>query len=447
IQKIRNGEIEINRITKTVLVIDEAQDINDEEYELITTLMDLNEEMRVILVGDDDQNIYGFRGADSKYMQQLIAQKNAAMYELTENYRSKANIVSFANQWATNINRRLKSQPGFAINSEAGNISITQYSTNNLIVPLANSVLNTDLKGSTCILTKTNDEAMLLTGLLIKNGLPAKLIQSNDGFNLTNLYEIRHFSKLIFQNEDSPIISQETWNEAIRQLNTDCKGSNQLDLVLKIISEFDQVNQNRKYKSDWSSFLTESKIEDFTNIDSETIYVSTIHKAKGKEFDNVYVMLNQLRPYEDEAKRQLYVAITRAKSNLHIHYNESFLRGYLQESVSYKFDNNTFSEPEHLSIWLTHRDIYLSYFEFVQQRMNGLHSGKNLTILKEGLGNTNDQLLIRYSRSFTNQLEEYINKGYKLSNARINFIVYWNNKDKGLESKIILPEITLTKVQ
>jgi ATP-dependent DNA helicase RecQ len=409
--------------------------------------MDLNEEMRVILVGDDDQNIYGFRGADSKYMQQLIVQKNATMYELTDNYRSKTNIVSFANQWATNINQRLKSQPGFAINSEPGNITITQYSTSNLIVPLANSIINTGLRGSTCILTKTNDEAMLLTGLLIKNGLPAKLIQSNDGFNLTNLYEIRHFSKLIFQNEDSPIISQETWNEAIRQLNTDCKGSNLLDLVLKIINEFDQVNQNRKYKSDWTSFLTESKIEDFTNIDSETIFVSTIHKAKGKEFDNVFLMLNHLRPYEDEAKRQLYVAVTRAKSNLHIHYNESFLRGYLQNSVSYKFDNNGFPEPEQLSIWLTHRDINLGYFEYVQQRMNGLLSGKNLTILKEGLGNTNDQLLIKYSRSFTNQLDEYINKGYKLSNARINFIVYWNNKDKGLESKIILPEITLTKGQ
>ena len=445
IQKIRNGEIEINRITKTVLVIDEAQDINNDEYELIITLIDLNEEMRVIFVGDDDQNIYGFRGADSKYMQQLIVQKNAAKYELTENYRSKANIVSFANQWATNINRRLKSQPGFAINSEPGNISITQYSTSNLIVPLANSIMNTGLSGSTCILTKTNDEAMLLTGLLIKNGLAAKLIQSNDGFNLTNLFEIRHFSNLIFQNEDSPIISQESWDEAIRQLATYCKGSNQLDLVLKIINEFNLVNQKRKYKSDWTSFLVESKLEDFTNIDSETIFVSTIHKAKGKEFDNVFLLLDQLRPYDDETKRQLYVAITRAKSNLHIHYNESFLRGYLQESIVHRFDNNHYPEPEHLSIWLTHREVYLGYFEYVQQRMSGLQSGKNLTILDDGLGNTNGKPLIKYSRKFADQLKEYSDKGYKLSNAKINFIVYWNNKDKALESKIILPEITLTK--
>ena len=186
-------------------------------------------------------------------------------------------------------------------------------------------------------------------------------------------------------------------------------------------------------------------MEDFTNIDSETIFVSTIHKAKGKEFDNVFLLLDQLRPYDDETKRQLYVAITRAKSNLHIHYNESFLRGYLQESIVHRFDNNHYPEPEHLSIWLTHREVYLGYFEYVQQRMSGLQSGKNLTILEDGLGNTNGKPLIKYSRKFADQLKEYSDKGYKLSNAKINFIVYWNNKDKGLESKIILPEITLTK--
>ena len=66
IQKIRDNEVEISHITKTVLVIDEAQDMNEDEYNLICTLMELNEEMRVIAVGDDDQNIYEFRGSSSK---------------------------------------------------------------------------------------------------------------------------------------------------------------------------------------------------------------------------------------------------------------------------------------------------------------------------------------------------------------------------------------------
>ncbi len=108
IEKIKNGEIEKSRITKTVLVIDEAQDMNEEEYELVKVLIDQNEEMRVIFVGDDDQNIYGFRGGDSIYMQRLIEEKNAKKYELVENYRSKNNIVDYSNQWVRNIEKRLK---------------------------------------------------------------------------------------------------------------------------------------------------------------------------------------------------------------------------------------------------------------------------------------------------------------------------------------------------
>ena len=55
---INNGEVEPNRISKTVLVIDEAQDMSKDDYALVTALMKANEEMRVIAVGDDDQNIY-----------------------------------------------------------------------------------------------------------------------------------------------------------------------------------------------------------------------------------------------------------------------------------------------------------------------------------------------------------------------------------------------------
>jgi len=79
------------------LVVDEAQDMNGDEYDLVKALMEVNEEMKVILVGDDDQNIYGFRNADSRHMQSLITEHNAVKYELTENYRSKPEIVQFAN--------------------------------------------------------------------------------------------------------------------------------------------------------------------------------------------------------------------------------------------------------------------------------------------------------------------------------------------------------------
>ncbi|MDR1881151.1 MAG: RecQ family ATP-dependent DNA helicase [Prevotella sp.] len=86
IEKIKNKEVEACRITKTVLVIDEAQDMNEDEFNLINVLMNQNEEMRVIAVGDDDQNIYEFRGASSKYLEQFIQVNKASKYELVENY-------------------------------------------------------------------------------------------------------------------------------------------------------------------------------------------------------------------------------------------------------------------------------------------------------------------------------------------------------------------------
>lgn len=76
-EMICQGEVEPNKIGKTVLVIDEAQDMGAEEYTLVKALMTNNEEMRVIAVGDDDQNIYEFRGSDSGYMYRL-AQKAEA---------------------------------------------------------------------------------------------------------------------------------------------------------------------------------------------------------------------------------------------------------------------------------------------------------------------------------------------------------------------------------
>lgn len=441
VEKIKSGDIETNRITKTVLVVDEAQDMNADEYELVKTLMNVNEEMRVILVGDDDQNIYSFRGSDSKYMQQLITDKDAAKYELTENYRSKSNIVDFANQWAATIRQRLKTQPGFAHQQGNGNISVTQYTSNNLIVPLSFAIQQAELTGSTCILTKTNEEAMLLTGLLLQNGLQAKLIQSNDGFNLDNLYELRYFSEIILKNEDAPVIGDEDWAAAIRHLSDHARQSNKLELALNLIREFGSVNEKRKYKSDWKAFLAESKIEDFISINNETIYVSTIHKAKGKEFDNIFILLNQFRPDTDEQKRQVYVAITRARTNLSLHYNESFFRPFTAGNLLYLDNKTIFPEPEYLAYSLSHRDVYLGYFDYVQQRMNGLQSGASLTILDEGLGNTNGQLVIKYSQNFQGILANHLQKGYKLNEARINFIVYWKNQTEKKESKIILPEI------
>ena len=94
-EMINQGEVEPNKIGKTVLVIDEAQDMGIEEHALVKALMTNNEEMRVIAVGDDDQNIFEFRGSDSGYMYQLAQESGSKFVEMIENYRSARHSSEF----------------------------------------------------------------------------------------------------------------------------------------------------------------------------------------------------------------------------------------------------------------------------------------------------------------------------------------------------------------
>lgn len=445
VEKIKTGDIEMSRITKTVLVVDEAQDMSADEYALIQALMQHNEDMRVILVGDDDQNIYTFRGSDSKYMQQLLVEKTAAKYELTENYRSAANIVQLANQWATSIQTRLKTTPGYAITPTNGHIEITAYQTGNLLTPIAATLLATPLSGSTCVLTHSNEDAAVLTGLLVHRGMPAKLIQTNDGFRLNHLYELHYFSDLLNSHTDTPIISDADWDAATRQLTQVAEQSNKLQLAHHIIQQFAAINTQRKYKSDWKTFLEESAMEDFTQIDTETVYVSTIHKAKGKEFDNVFLLLKNFGVETDEQKRQLYVAITRAKTNLYIHYNSHFLAHLQADNLLHQHNNNHYETPKELTIQLTLNDVYLNYFDFVQHRVSALRSGQKLTLQDDGLGNSKGEKVLKYAQKFKEKLSDWQQKGFTPHAAVVNFMVYWKKQDAERETLIVLPELLVRK--
>ena len=217
-QMIGNGEVEPNRIAKTVLVIDEAQDMSDEEYNLVHALMTFNEEMRVIAVGDDDQNIFEFRGSDSRYMTELLNKSDARFIEMTENYRSSQHVIDFANAFVRSIRGRLKSDPIISMNHKDGFVSIHHHRSHIMYQPLVEDLLTHRREGSTCILTQTNEEAAILVALLRKNGLNSKLVQSMDGLRFWNLAEVRMFLKLINSGTTTPVIPNEIWEKAKQKL-------------------------------------------------------------------------------------------------------------------------------------------------------------------------------------------------------------------------------------
>lgn len=445
VEKIKNNEVEISRITKTVLVIDEAQDMDEDEFELIKVLMDKNEEMRVIAVGDDDQNIYEWRGADSKYLLSFITEKKAAKYELITNYRSKSNLVSFTNQFVKTIEKRLKEIPIEANQPDNGKIKIVHYKNGNLITPLIDDILSTGLSGTTCVLTHKNEEAFQIAGLLTKKGLQAKLIQSNDGFSLYNLAEVRFFLNELKLDDEVFTISDDVWGNAKRKVIDRYKHSSKFEICNNLIKDFEATNTKKKYKSDFEVFTRESKLEDFINENGETIFVSTIHKAKGKEFDNVFLMLENFDAREDEKKRQLYVAMTRAKQKLTIHLNGNYLDKLKTEELERVENNNTFEPPSGLALHLSHKDLNLGYFEFIQKRVNALTSGDSIAISDEGCKNEKGELVLKFSKKFVDRLVEIKKSGFELREAKVNFIVHWQAEDKEQEVKIILPELQFEK--
>ena len=91
------------------ILIDEFQDINKVQYEVIKMLA--FPENNLFVVGDDDQSIYGFRGSDPEFMQDMRKDfPNLTVIPLSYNYRSTEYIVGAASRVIFHNEKRLKKQ-------------------------------------------------------------------------------------------------------------------------------------------------------------------------------------------------------------------------------------------------------------------------------------------------------------------------------------------------
>jgi ATP-dependent DNA helicase RecQ len=447
VNRINNNEIEINRISKSVLVIDEAQDMDKHEFALIQALMDNNPQLRIVAVGDDDQNIYTFRGADSRYFESLCQQKKAKKYELIENYRSKNNLVEYSNCFVKKIKTRFKSTSIVPNQLDNGDINIVHYRHNKLIVPIVQAIINSHYDGTIGVLTVTNEQALRVTGLLLQNQQPAQLIQANESFNLYNLVEIRVFLQDLATAYETAIIPQQDWKRANALFTKKFSHSSNYKLIKNLLAAFKDSNPKAQYWSDLLLLINESKIEDFITTDKEIISVSTIHKAKGKEFDHVFILLPDFKAQDDESKRQLYVAMTRAKKSLNIHTNGYFLKDVQVVDMHTIENTEEPAEPQQLLYHLTHKDIQLGYFDYIQGRIDKLSSGEQLFIDDMVLVNAHNQPVVKFSKGFQKVIEDHKLRGYLLSAAKINYMLYWQDKSNDLhkEVKILLPELRFDK--
>ena len=443
-EMVENGEVEPTKIGKTVLVIDEAQDMDTDEYALVSALMRHNEEMRVIAVGDDDQNIYQFRGSDSKYMQSFISDFQAVKYEMTDNYRSCRNIVLFSDSFIHRLDNRMKKQDCTAISQEIGQVILTKHNSSNLYMPIINQLKQNGITGTVCVMTNTNDEAVQMAGLLLKEGFRTKLIQSGSSFQLANLAEIRYFLKQIDKQTSSPIISDTAWNEAKEKTILAYTQSNLLEYLQGFFQAFESTNKV-KYRSDLGDFVFESNIEDFCFTDKKTVLVSTIHKTKGREFDTVYMMLARDEEESAENIRKLYVGMTRARKSLYIHTCTAIFDGIMHEDIEYLNDHTLYSAPNDISMQLTHKDVYLDYFKDKKEKILSLRSGQPLWFKDNGFYSAAGICVAVLSAKKRNELQELYRQGFTVYAAEVAFVAAWRGENDTVESGVMLPRMHLRR--
>ena len=410
-EMIEKGEVEESKIAKSVLVIDEAQDMSADDFRLVKALMRQNEEMRVIAVGDDDQNIYAFRGSNSMYLQSLITNYQATLYELTENYRSDHSIVDYANHFVQQLPNRMKHNPIVAVSKETGSVyQCAEFKIQGL--------------GTTAVLTVTNEQALQVAHLLRQQGKHVRFIQSTNDFRFINLAEVRYFFKQLGKTEDGTI-SREQWVEAKRRTEEAYSTSNCFNAMKHFFVDF-ETTHNTFYRSDLREFALESSIEDFIATEDNTVFVSTIHKAKGREFDNVHLLLGSIQRMDLDMMRAIYVGITRAKHSLYIYNDTLFLT----------------TQPS-IVLALSMRDVWLDFFRNRNEQVLRLRSGNKLSYSEGYLLNQQGMYIASLSSTMRDRIKELESKNYQVSDVEVSYVVAWRPREEKQEVAICLANIIL----
>lgn len=388
---------EIDVPFKTMLILDEYQDVSRKTYRFITALYEKMEaDKRIVAVGDDDQCINNFEGddrADIAYMKAFedafkantVAEEgeetseNFARYALLKNYRSKSNIVAMANAFARTIPRRLKEDDLVAEDAAKGYIEIVNYGADTSMISHIAELIENDTSENIAVLCRTNQAVLTVYSLLKAKGLNVKYLTAKEGFRLGQLVEMQDFLEEW---------RRSSFEEASVWFDRNYKGSENYFLGRKIIERF--VNES-EVESNSSEYLTEAFSEYLYDIEFEEfesgkskIIVSTMHKAKGKEFDSVYVVVENNFIDDVYQRRLLYVALTRAKENLYIHTQDRCFKALEYLATEVKSVSRVYDEPENILFTMGLGDLSLTS----GAAANGIHlsqpkAGETVRITKQ----------------------------------------------------------------
>jgi DNA helicase-2/ATP-dependent DNA helicase PcrA len=269
--------------------VDEAQDLNKAQINM--SLNSVTAKGRILTVGDTNQAIYGFRGADSAAIPNIISRLNSKILPLSITYRCAKAIVELAQTVVPELEASPTAEDG-------------------LVVSCDDTKMLQDVRPGDFILSRTNAPLMGYCLNLLKAGVRANIQGKDLGKNF--IYMIKkseadsvngfldwldnwcgtEVARLTAKNRDSSFITDK--RDCFLAL---CEGTNDLN----------QVRNNIK------ALFHEDKD---TN---DRVILSTTHKAKGLERDRVFMLANTYKKGKSVEESNLYyVAVTRAKKSLYM---------------------------------------------------------------------------------------------------------------------------------
>jgi superfamily I DNA/RNA helicase len=290
------------------IMVDECQDMNKAERELVLKCFKMG--TRLISIGDRNQCLYSFAGADPESFNKILSIPNTTCLPLSISYRCGRNIVDYAKQIVPSIEWN---EAGGREGKVLYNVPLDMVEDGDMILCRNNApliqVYNEFLKIGKKAFIRGKDIGSNLKKLVMStkqdvinadcrsDGLFARLY--DDLFTTRNNIMVR--SGIDAQTAlKSPIIENKM--DMIKALEILSEGINQTDELIKRIDEIFPKGDKK----------------------GTGIALSTIHKAKGLEANNVYIVCPSLMPSKAAQKdweiRQeqnlMYVAYTRAKDTL-----------------------------------------------------------------------------------------------------------------------------------
>ncbi|MBN4080631.1 UvrD-helicase domain-containing protein, partial [Beggiatoa alba] len=195
------------RLRFQTILVDEFQDTNSIQYEWIRLLA--GETGRVFAVGDDDQSIYGWRGAKIENIHQYGRDfKPVEMYRLEQNYRSTGNILNAANGLIANNTDRLGKEL-WTDGAEGDLIQVysafNEIDEANYIVDSIQARVNEGYKRSECaILYRSNAQSRILEESLIATGMPYRVYGGLRFFDRQEIRDVLAYCRLMTNRNDAP---------------------------------------------------------------------------------------------------------------------------------------------------------------------------------------------------------------------------------------------------